>query len=67
VVLGQRHDALQIGLAQPVELRLQLLASPPHLLAARLELLELLGQPVPAVGALQGLAQGLAQALWMGQ
>jgi hypothetical protein len=34
--------------------------SPPHLLAARLELL---GQPVPAVGALQGLVQ----ALWVRQ
>ena len=44
------------GLAQPVELRLQLLAPPPHLLAARLELL---GQPVAAVGALQGVAQAL--------
>jgi hypothetical protein len=58
LVLGQRDDALQIGLAQPFELRLQLLVSPPHphLLAARLELL---GQPVPAVGALQGLVQAL--------
>jgi hypothetical protein len=66
-VLGKRHDALQIGLAEPVELRLQLLAPPPPLLAARLERLGLLGQPVPAVGALQGVMQGVMQALRMGQ
>jgi hypothetical protein len=58
-VLGQRDDALQIGLAESFELRLQLLAPAPHLRAARLELLELLRQPMPAVGALQGVKQAV--------
>jgi hypothetical protein len=55
-VLGQGDDALQIGLAQPCELRLQVLVSTPRLLAARLQFL---GQPVPAAGAFQGLVQAL--------